>query len=340
MGGKRTACAAIVGVVLVVVAPAAADAIADIIGQASLGEYQADLRILTGVDPVPTSPPHTLSTRYSFSGDAHVAGQWLYDQFASYGLIAQQQVFNSSYSPNIVGELPGTTRPNDIYIIAGHYDDVQSTPGCDDNGSGTAGALMAARILSQYQFEGTLRFIAFSGEEQMGVGSHAYAAAAQAAGENILGVVNLDMILHPGFDNADPDPDYDLDIDSNSASLPLAQYLAGQLNAYTSINVQVHGDANGGSDHYWFWQYGYHAVEFGENTASEVWSGANNSYHQPSDTYYNPDYDWQFGIEAVRGAMAGMIGLAGLVPEPSSLLLLAGRALCTRRRTVRARSRT
>jgi hypothetical protein len=328
MGGNRAKCAAVFSVALLLAAPAAADAIEDIINQVTLDDYMADLRVLTGVDPVPTNPPYTLANRYSFGQDIHVAGQWLYDEFASYGLVARQDVFNSSYGPNIIGELPGTTRPDDIYIICGHYDtyheaDQSHAPGCDDNGSGTATALMAARILSQYQFEGTLRFIAFSGEEQGLVGSAAYAQAAQVAGENIVGVINLDMFLHPGFDNVDPDPDYDLDIRSNPASLPLAQFLAGQFGLYTPIDIEVHPNAGSGSDYYSFWQHGYNAVGLSENTSAEIWGGSNDSYHQLSDTIYNPDYDWQFGIETVRGAMAGMIGLAGLVPEPTSLVLLA-----------------
>ena len=37
----------------------------------------------------------------------------------------------------------------------------------------------------------------------------------------------------------------------------------------------------------------------------------------------NPDYDWEFGLQTVRGGMAGLAGLAGLVPEPSAAVILA-----------------
>ena len=57
---------------------------------------------------------------------------------------------------NVVGELTGTTSPENIYIIGGHYDHLEGDlPGGDDNASGTAGVMEAARVLSQYRFEST-----------------------------------------------------------------------------------------------------------------------------------------------------------------------------------------
>jgi len=321
---------------------AAADQVEDIINQTSIGEYQSYLRVLTGVDPIPGNPPYYLTNRYSFGQDIQVASSWLQSQFTSFGLNATLPVYNPAYGPNAVAELPGTTRPEDIYVICGHYDtyhaaDQYHAPGCDDDGSGTAAVLMAARILSQYQFEGTIRFIAFSGEEQWMVGSSAYAHEAQFNGENIVAAINLDMILHPGFDNQDPDPDYDLDIESDGPSEWLAQYLAGQYAAYTPLATQVHVDPNLVSDHWAFWQHGYNAIGLSENTVYEIWGGSNDAYHQLSDTIDHPDYDWNFGLNTVRGAMAGLTGLAALVPEPNTaatvglLVLLAARR---RRRAV------
>jgi Zn-dependent M28 family amino/carboxypeptidase len=219
----------------------------------------------------------------------------------------------------VIGELPGTTRPDDIYIYCGHYDtyhaaDQLHAPGCDDNGSGTAAVMMAARILSQYHFEGTIRFIAFSGEEQWMVGSQAYAADAYDAGENIIAAINLDMFLQPGFDNQDPDPDYDIDIGGNDASQWLAQNLAEEFTIYTPIDFEVHNDDGFVSDQWAFWQYGYDAVGLIENTPQEIWGGSNDAYHQLTDTMDNPDYDWDFALHTVRGSLAGLIGLAGVWP--------------------------
>ncbi len=296
-----------------VVADARADEIEDIINQASLDEYQSYLRVLTGVDPVPDSdPPYYLQDRYSFAEDIDVAAQWILDHFDSVGLAASLHEFNPGFGPNVIGELPGIISPEEIYICCAHYDTVAGTPGCDDNGSGTAAVMMAARILSQYDFRGTIRFIAFSGEEQWMVGSLAYAEAAYFADEDIVAVVNLDMLLHPGFDNQDPDPDYDLDVSGNDASQWLAQDLATQFETYTPLDLQVHNNPNAASDHWAFWQYGYDAVGLSENTAQEVWGGSNDTYHQPSDTMEHPDWDWDFALHTVRGSMAGLALVAGL----------------------------
>jgi len=299
----------------------AADETEDIINQASVEEYHSYLRVLTGVDAVPgTDPPFYLTNRYSFYDEIHVAAQWIYDHFGALGLDTSFHEFDPAYGPNVIGELYGSTRPEDIYIICGHFDtyhagDQHNAPGCDDNASGTCTAMMAARILSQYEFEGTIRFIAWAGEEQWMVGSLAYVAEAWAAGENIVAAINLDMILHPGFDNYDPDPDYDLDIEGNNPSQWLAQYLADRYGTYTPIDFEVHNNENYVSDHWSFWQYGYDAVGLCENTAYEIWGGSNDSYHQTTDTIDNPHFDWDFPLHTIRGGMAGLIDLAGLIPS-------------------------
>jgi hypothetical protein len=308
-----------VGLALVVLsaAPAGADPVEDIVNQVSLEEFHSYLRVLTGVDPVPGEPAVYLENRWSLGDDIQVAAQWIRGHFDSLGLITSFQTFSTSYGPNVIGELPGTTRAEDIYIYCGHYDtyhrgDQLHAPGCDDNGSGTAAVLMAARILSQREFAATIRFIAFSGEEQGMVGSQAYAAEAYAAGDHIVAVINLDMILHPGFDNYNPDPDYDLDIIGHYPSQWLAGNLTGELGTLTPISFEVHNNATAFSDHWSFWQYGYDAVVLSENTAQETWGGANEAYHQLTDTLDNPNYDWDFALHAVRGSMAGLVVLAGM----------------------------
>ena len=300
------------------------DGIEDVINQVTLSEYEDYLRVLTGVDPVPGDPPHYLTNRYSFGSDIHVAGQWIHDVYASFGLDASFQTFDASYGPNVIGEIVGTTRPDEIYIYCGHYDTYNSSnqydaPGCDDNGSGTAATMLAARILSQYQFEATVRFVAFAGEEQWMVGSEAYAHAAYNAGENIVAAINLDMFLHPGFDNQDPDPDYDLDIGGNNASQWIAQHLADKFATYTPIDFEVWNDSGFVSDQWGFWQWGYDAVGLIENSPWEIWGGSNDDYHQSTDTMDNPDYDWDFAIHTIRGSMASLIDLAGIIDCPADV---------------------
>jgi hypothetical protein len=104
--------------------------------------------------------------------------------------------------------------------------------------------------------------------------------------------------------------------------------------AYTNLNTQIAIDSYGAGDHAAFWNYGYSAVDLIEHTAPQIWwEGANAEYHQLTDTFDNPHLDWQFGLDTVRGGMAGLIGLAGLVPEPSALLLIValGTLICVER---------
>ena len=67
-------------------------------------------------------------------------------------------------------------------------------PGVTDDGSGTAAVMELARIMSQYEFEKTIVFVAFAGEEMGLVGSSLYARKARKENQIIDGVLNNDII--------------------------------------------------------------------------------------------------------------------------------------------------
>jgi len=67
-------------------------------------------------------------------------------------------------------------------------------PGANDNASGMAGALEAARVLSKYKFENSIIYVGLSGEEQGLYGGKGLAAYAKEKGWDIIGVINNDMI--------------------------------------------------------------------------------------------------------------------------------------------------
>jgi len=98
---------------------------------------------------------------------------------------------------NVIGQRTGTVNPNDVYVIGAHLDDMPTgatAPGADDNASGSVATLIAADILSQYQWGCTLRFAFWTGEEQGLLGSSVYAARSKTNGETIKGYLNLDMV--------------------------------------------------------------------------------------------------------------------------------------------------
>ena len=96
----------------------------------------------------------------------------------------------------------GTERPNDVVIIQGHIDsrvtDIMNStsdaPGANDDGSGTAAVIEAARVLSKHKFPGTIVYAALSGEEQGLYGGKVLANYAKAQGWNVVTVLNNDII--------------------------------------------------------------------------------------------------------------------------------------------------
>lgn len=104
---------------------------------------------------------------------------------------------------NAVAVLKGTD-PNDkrVYVVSGHLDSrvtdvmnrTSNAPGANDDGSGVAGVMEAARIMSQYKFPATIIFVAVSGEEQSLLGSGFMAATAKKEGWNVDAMLNNDMI--------------------------------------------------------------------------------------------------------------------------------------------------
>ena len=108
---------------------------------------------------------------------------------------------------NVVAELPGArpeARARRVYVIA-HYDSRASdpldeksdAPGANDNASGTALVMELFRVLAPRRFDATLVFMATAGEEQGLLGARAHAAAAKAAGAEIVAVLNNDIVGDP-----------------------------------------------------------------------------------------------------------------------------------------------
>ena len=95
---------------------------------------------------------------------------------------------------NIEATLFGSGSSDGIVIVCAHYDSVFISPGADDDGSGVAAVLTMADIMCEYEFNSTVKFVLFSGEEQGLLGSHEYAKEAHKDEDHILGVVCLDGI--------------------------------------------------------------------------------------------------------------------------------------------------
>ena len=103
---------------------------------------------------------------------------------------------------NVVAIQKGTKYPNRYIIMSGDIDSRASdtmdfttdAPGANDNASGMAGTIEAARVLSKYQFENSLIYVGLSGEEQGLFGGGGLTKYAKEKGWDIIGILNNDMI--------------------------------------------------------------------------------------------------------------------------------------------------
>ena len=252
--------------------------------------------------------PYTIETRHALSGEpAAKAAQYLFEFYESLGLVVEYDQFSFSNQTlfNIIAEKEGSVFPERIFLITSHYDDVPvegPAPGADDNASGTTGVMMAAKILSQYDFGCTLRFVNFGAEEYGMIGSQDYAHRAYCSGEDIQGVINLDMIAW----NTSGSPT-GMDIHSLSSiagSDQLATTFQQVVSDY-SLNLvpELADPVTTRSDHSSFWKNNYPAI-----LVSEDWDDFNPNYHSAAD---NLDSFQDFGyytnmIKASLGTLAHM----------------------------------
>ena len=103
---------------------------------------------------------------------------------------------------NVVAIQKGSMNPNSFIIMSGDIDSRISdptnykddSPGANDNASGMAGTIEAARVLSKYKFENSIVYVGLAGEEQGLFGGKGLAEFAQKKGWNIIGILNNDMI--------------------------------------------------------------------------------------------------------------------------------------------------
>jgi Zn-dependent M28 family amino/carboxypeptidase len=223
---------------------------------------------------------------------------------------------------NIIAELKGATSAEEIIVVGAHYDTEYSSPGANDNATGVAALLEIARVLyANQQAEHTIRFVAFTNEEQPfcrtnQMGSKVYADACKDRNEKIKAMICLETIgcytEEPGTQNF-PDPTFEslghdignfIAFVSNVASESLLKKCVTsfrRLVRFPSIAVAASENVRGidYSDHQNFWQLGYPALMI-TDTAFYRYP----HYHEKTDTPDKVDFD---RLAVVTGAIAEMI---------------------------------
>lgn len=272
----------------------------------TIGDFAGARAVMVG------GTPSTFTTRSTITFLCDRAEQYTLERFQSLGFTDVQYdpfTFSGVSARNVVATLPGTKRPGRVVLLGAHLDSTSpqpglKAPGANDNASGIAGLLMAAEILKQRSFENTLRFVAFTGEEQGLYGSAHYANAAAARGDTIVGVVIFDMI---GWYNTQ----YKIDIEGETAWLPLMTVMNDACAQYTSLATQMQF-VSFGSDHVPFQDVGYPAFLAIESEYPQF-----PCYHKQCDTT-----SWNnaaFIADVMRASVATAAHLA--IPRPLPLAL-------------------
>lgn len=210
---------------------------------------------------------------------------------------------------SVVATKPGAISDDQV-VICGHYDSISEdpynlAPGADDNASGAAAVLEAARVMAAYPYERTIKFICFAGEERGPYGSGAYVDSVRQAGDVIIGALNLDMI---GYVDAAPE---NVDVIGNTPSGWLADFTIDCGNAYVPglLHLKTIDDTRMTSDHASFWLAGYPAVELIEDSPPVY-----PDYHTTADTLGN--LTQSFATDVAKLAVATLAELA--IPDTAA----------------------
>lgn len=292
--------------------PQADSTISQIINQVNLDSLYDNLRILTGDKPVTLNGKEvTIVSRHKDSQANQYAADFIYNKFFSYGLNVSRQDFLTS-GQNIFAYRYGKIQ-DEFVIICAHYDAMPSggiAPGADDNGSGTAAVLEAARIFSKYQTNYTIIFALWDQEEQGLQGSAYYAQQAKTNGDKIISVINLDMI---GWDSNN-DGIMEIHTQNYASSNSLASQVESVNNNYNiGLTAQIINPGTTRSDHASFWFQNYSAVllieDFTKN--SDGHNDFNNQYHKVTDNLANINKNYfQLCCKLAVGSLAQSAGVS------------------------------
>jgi len=190
------------------------DALYDIIENTSSAKLEENIRILANF-----GTRHTLSDTLSETRGIGAARRWIKSEFESISkncgncldVFYQKNYFTPKdgdrivkpvWINNVLAIQRGKTYPNRFIIMSGDIDSrisdptnyTDDSPGANDNASGMAGTIEAARVLSEYTFNNSILYVGLAGEEQGLFGGKGLAKHAKEKGWEIIGILNNDMI--------------------------------------------------------------------------------------------------------------------------------------------------
>jgi hypothetical protein len=254
---------------------------------------------------------------------------------------------------NVIATLPGSQpeAKNRIYVVSGHYDSICSpgsdavcdAPGASDDASGTAAVMEMARVMSKYQFDATLVFMAVPGEEQGLLGSTHWAEEAKKKNLNIAAMFTNDIVgntiggngvrdnarvrvFSEGVSSSETEAEararQSVGGENDSASRQLARYIKEIGERYLSnfeVTLVFRRDRYGrGGDHIPFLQRGYPAVRFTE--PNEDFTRQHQKVREENGIKYGDVIemvDFPYVAQVARVNAAAMAGLALAPASPA-----------------------
>jgi aminopeptidase YwaD len=262
--------------------------------------------------------------RNPFSGQRHLTAieSFIEKELASYGLKVESDYFSycGKMFRNIISR-QSAQRGGSLIILGAHFDSVQGTPGADDNASGVAVLLEAARLLSRTRISSQVLVCAFNLEELNMIGSGYFAQKLKSAQAKVDAMISLEMLGYtdsrPGSQKYPlrlkalyPDRGDFIGVIGNWNSASLLRRFARQMRQVRGLPVETLSvPGNGGlipavrlSDHSPFWDAGYPALMVTDTSFFR-----NPHYHGATDTLETLNLD--FMAKVCEGVIRAVLAL-------------------------------
>ena len=237
---------------------------------------------------------------------------------------------------NVVATLRGTKSPDRVYVVSGHYDSMCASPtdaecdapGANDDASGVAVVLEAARVMAPHPFDATIVFMAVAGEEQGLVGSTYFAEQAKKNGMNIEGMFTNDIVGHGSGKGDDRVRVFGGETDSDSRIL--SRYIDDAARKHTpEFHVWLIDRRDRflrSGDHVPFLDQGYPAVRFTE--PMENFDHQHQNVRIENGTQYGdlPKFDdFPYIANVARVNVAALAELALAPARPKNVRIITAR---------------
>jgi hypothetical protein len=227
---------------------------------------------------------------------------------------------------NVTAILRGKSRPKEVVVFGGHYDSLNLrdkdpdaiAPGANDNATGSAGVLEAARLLSQVEHERSIAFACFAGEEQGLIGAWHFAKFLKDSGWTVVAMLNNDIIGGAKDDEGKPLNDKDVrcfsappqDSDSRRLARLAKVAVERRIKDFTVLLQDRLDRPKRGGDHKSFNDHGMAAIRFIETNETDK------LHHTADDVIARLHFP--YCARVVRADIALLMNLASAPAAPAT----------------------